>query len=81
LGRKAEQKVINSFMGELGRKGRWNSKVNWWLGRGTPGWRSQGEHTPSLTLVYGDCFIRDAEKPFLGSRCSCLCPDKGDVSV
>lgn len=28
LGRKAEQKVINSFMGELGREGRCNCKVN-----------------------------------------------------
>lgn len=35
LGRKAEQKVINSFMGELGRRGRWSCEVNWWLGGGT----------------------------------------------
>lgn len=29
LGRKVEQKVIHSFMGELGRKGRCDREVQW----------------------------------------------------
>ena len=40
LGRTAEQKVINSFMGELGRRGRCDCKVNWWLGGGS--WAEEG---------------------------------------